>query len=65
MARTTLVGVFTGLVVAGGITPTSASERLVLEDTVVASDKLEQARDQLPASLSVIDARTLQSTPVD
>ena len=42
MARTTLVGVFTGLVVAGGITPTSASERLVLEDTVVASDKLEQ-----------------------
>lgn len=65
MARTTLVGVFTGLVVAGGMTPTSASERLVLEDTVVASDKLEQARDQLPASLSVIDARTLHSTPVD
>lgn len=64
MTRGWLGGVFGGLVAAGGAMPTSALERVMLEDTVVVSDKLEQSRERLPASLSVIDATTLQSTPV-
>lgn len=63
MARAWLGGVLGTLVVANGVA--HATDRLVLEDTVVESDKLEQSRDQLPASLSVIDARTLQSAHVD
>ncbi|WP_312934242.1 hypothetical protein [Pseudomonas sp.] len=67
MTRAWLGGVVGAWVVTTGMAQAQDSERpaLELENIVVQSDKLEQTRDQLPASLSVIDARTLQSAPLD
>ncbi|MFS0828134.1 TonB-dependent receptor [Pseudomonas phoenicis] len=65
MARAWLGGVIGAWAVTAGMAHAQGNERVELEDIVVESDKLEQTRDRLPASLSVIDASTLQSAPVD
>lgn len=65
MANKGLQGLLCSVVWSSWVLDAQAVDALVLPESVVVSDKLEQAREQLPASASIIDAATLEQGHVD